>query len=136
MEPIDVNKKRPRDEFTDSIIKEMLDEEQEAKKAKKKGAEGHQGQPAKQGRREKKTLAEIEDEEGGPVRQSMVAMAQTKRAMARSKDPRAAGVLRRRPAPAPGRQPPRACSPPLCVPEMRGPTPPPPQPPPPRPLRS
>ena len=79
MEPIDLDKKRPRDEFTESIVKEVLAEESQAKKAKKGGPAPGAGVGARKG----KTLAEIEDEEGGPVKESMVSMAQTKRRMAR-----------------------------------------------------
>lgn len=79
MEPIDLDKKRPRDEFTESIVKEVLAEESQAKKAKKGGPAPGAGAGARKG----KTLAEIEDEEGGPVKESMVSMAQTKRRMAR-----------------------------------------------------
>lgn len=83
MEPIDVNKKRPRDDESEALIKNLLDEETQAKKSKQAKSVRFQlpTEPASKG----KTLAEIENEEGGPVKESMVSMAQTKRRMARSK---------------------------------------------------
>lgn len=83
MEPIDVNKKRPRDDESEALIQNLLSEETKAKKQKQVKSVRFQ-LPAETGSKGK-TLAEIEDEEGGPVKESMVAMAQTKRRLARSK---------------------------------------------------
>lgn len=69
---------RPRDAATEGLIKDLLEEEEQAK-ANKRAAKEMQGRAPKKG----KTLAEIEKDEGGVVRESMVAMAHTKRATAR-----------------------------------------------------
>ncbi|KAK9818356.1 hypothetical protein WJX72_011218 [[Myrmecia] bisecta] len=63
---------------TDQLIQSVLQEQQAQKKAKKAGKDVRG--PAEKVR---KTLAEVEDEEGGVVKESLVSMAQTKRATKR-----------------------------------------------------
>ncbi|KXZ50512.1 hypothetical protein GPECTOR_16g687 [Gonium pectorale] len=73
---------KDRDEKTDTLIKSLLDEEKASKKQKKgPGDVAASAAPARKG----KTLAEIEAEEGGPVKESLVGMAQTKRALDRKR---------------------------------------------------
>jgi CD2 antigen cytoplasmic tail-binding protein 2 len=79
MDSEELSDKRPRDEFTESVIQDAIKEMEAAKKAKKASVAG----PVKM---QKKTLEEIEDEEGGPVRESQIGMAQTKRALNRKTD--------------------------------------------------
>lgn len=71
--------KRPRD-ATDLIVHEALQEDLKKKADKKRAKEG------KPIRDKGKTLAEVENEEGGPVKESMVAMAHSKRAAKRKQD--------------------------------------------------
>ncbi|GIL85988.1 hypothetical protein Vretimale_9026 [Volvox reticuliferus] len=77
--------KRDRDEHTDSLIKSLLDEEKASKKQKRGSPQADviakPAVPARKG----KTFAEIEAEEGGPIKESLVGMAQTKRALDRKK---------------------------------------------------
>eukprot|EP00798_Chlamydomonas_sp_ICE-L_P009846 gene9846-7733_t len=69
---------KPRDAATDKIIKAALAEEGRAKRARKMEKDGL---PADTKDPAGKTLAEIEDEEtGGTVKESLVGMAQVKRA--------------------------------------------------------
>ncbi|KAG2483126.1 hypothetical protein HYH03_018016 [Edaphochlamys debaryana] len=75
--------KRERDEPTDTLIKSLLDEEQASKKQKRGDVPDVAAE--KPARKAGKTLAEIEQEEGGPVKESLVGMAQTKRALDRKK---------------------------------------------------
>lgn len=75
--------KRPKTQ-TDLIIETALAEEKARKEAKKGGAGA--GVPAKV-KKDGKTLAEIEQEEGGPVKESLVGMAHVKRAAGRKNDP-------------------------------------------------
>lgn len=63
---------------TEDIIQAVLREEQEAKKARKQGAPG-----VKDGADEGKTLGDIEEEEGGTIKESQVAMAHAKRTQKR-----------------------------------------------------
>ncbi|GLC52767.1 hypothetical protein PLESTB_000665900 [Pleodorina starrii] len=78
--------KRDRDEHTDSLIKSLLDEEKASKKQKRGPPQSDVGaKPAVPQARKGKTLAEIEAEEGGPIKESLVGMAQTKRALDRKK---------------------------------------------------
>ncbi|GBF95150.1 hypothetical protein Rsub_07734 [Raphidocelis subcapitata] len=81
--PIPEIDSRPRDELTDRLIKEALEDEERRKRAKK--GLPPQGVPAPAAKRphKGKTLGEIEEEEGGPVRESLVGMAHTKRAQRR-----------------------------------------------------
>ena len=96
---------RDKDDPTHTFIKDLLSEEQTTKKQKRgdggaaplplhharvpllqaaaKQAAG--GPPAKRARPEKKTLAEIEEEEGGPIKESLVGVAHAKRALDRKK---------------------------------------------------
>ncbi|PRW60637.1 CD2 antigen cytoplasmic tail-binding 2 [Chlorella sorokiniana] len=66
---------------TDALIQQALKEEEaERKRAKKeKAAQAKETKAARKG----KTLEQIEDEEGGPVKESQVGMAQTRRAAKR-----------------------------------------------------
>mmetsp|Transcript_779 Transcript_779/g.1959 ORF Transcript_779/g.1959 Transcript_779/m.1959 type:complete len:514 (+) Transcript_779:122-1663(+) len=66
-------KARPHDAIVDHALKEE-DEEKRQRKIKKAKASG-------------KTLAEIEEEEGGPIKESKVGMAQTQRALGRKAKP-------------------------------------------------
>ncbi|KAL4422393.1 hypothetical protein ABPG75_008590 [Micractinium tetrahymenae] len=68
-------------EDTDKLIQQALREEEAAKKRAKeqKHAQAKQRKAVKKG----KTLEQIEAEEGGPVKESMVGMAQTRRAAKR-----------------------------------------------------
>eukprot|EP00882_Tetradesmus_deserticola_P007686 GHRQ01008095.1.p2 GENE.GHRQ01008095.1~~GHRQ01008095.1.p2 ORF type:complete len:178 (+),score=82.66 GHRQ01008095.1:228-761(+) len=74
--------KRPRDEETEALIREALQEEELSKRQKK-------GEPAAAGgkqaaRRQKgQTFAEWEAAQGGPVKESQVGMAAVKRALQR-----------------------------------------------------
>lgn len=77
--------KRDRDEPTDTLIKSLLDEEQASKKQKKGGENAGPSTAAPAPVRRGKTLAEIEAEEGGPVKESLVGMAHTRRAENRKK---------------------------------------------------
>lgn len=77
--------KRDRDEHTDSLIKSLLDEEKVSKKQKRGPPQPVvDAKPVAQPRKGK-TLAEIEAEEGGPIKESLVGMAHTKRALDRKK---------------------------------------------------
>ncbi|KAF5834258.1 hypothetical protein DUNSADRAFT_9170 [Dunaliella salina] len=66
-------KARPHDAIVDQALK-VEDEEKRQRKISKKVASG-------------KTLAEIEEEEGGPIKESKVGMAQTQRALGRKAQP-------------------------------------------------
>jgi hypothetical protein len=68
---------REVDPATEAIIKDLLEEEQASKKIKKGQQDGADGRSAGKGANAKllkppqkkgKTLAEIEDEEGGPIK--------------------------------------------------------------------
>ncbi|WIA19510.1 hypothetical protein OEZ85_004121 [Tetradesmus obliquus] len=80
--PIPEIGKRPRDDETEALIREALQEEELLKK-QKKGE--HAAAGAKPGARRQKgqTLAEWEAAEGGPVKESLVGMAAVKRALRR-----------------------------------------------------
>ncbi|KIZ04688.1 hypothetical protein MNEG_3275 [Monoraphidium neglectum] len=75
--------KRPRDELTDRLIKEALEDEQRRKREKKGLPPVGTGPVTTRKAFKGKTLAEIEEEEGGPVKESLVGMAHTKRAQRR-----------------------------------------------------
>ena len=73
--------KRKRDEGssqTQDIIQAALREQQEAKKAKKQS-----GPDAEHAVDKGKTLGDMEEEEGGPIKESQVAMAHVKRTQKR-----------------------------------------------------
>jgi hypothetical protein len=74
--------KRPRDDFTEALIRDALEEEEARKRAKKGGAPGQQVQRKKP---KGQTLREIEEEEGGPVKESLVSMAAVQRALRRKR---------------------------------------------------
>ncbi len=76
--------KRPRTE-TESLIQQTLKEEEARKKSKKGGAPAA-GAPPPGKKKDGKTLAEIEEEEGGPIKESLVGMAHVKRAANRKAD--------------------------------------------------
>ena len=76
-----MSEKRKRDEGsskTEDIIQAALREQQEAKKAKKQVDPG-----AKEATDKGKTLGDIEQEEGGTIKESEVAMAHAKRTQKR-----------------------------------------------------
>ena len=76
-----MNEKRKRDEGsskTEDIIQAALREQQEAKKAKKQV-----GPDVKEAADKGKTLGDIEQEEGGTIKESEVAMAHAKRTQKR-----------------------------------------------------
>lgn len=75
--------KRPRDELTDRLIKEALEDEQRRKREKKGLPPIGTGPVATKKPQKGMTLAEIEDEEGGPVKESLVGMAHVRRAQRR-----------------------------------------------------
>jgi hypothetical protein len=70
--------KRPRN-ATEAVVQELLKGEVAAKKAKKGGPAASVAGKRKDG----KTLAEIEADEGGPIKESLAGMAATKRALNR-----------------------------------------------------
>eukprot|EP00878_Enallax_costatus_P019649 GHUV01020732.1.p1 GENE.GHUV01020732.1~~GHUV01020732.1.p1 ORF type:complete len:280 (+),score=100.80 GHUV01020732.1:257-1096(+) len=73
--------KRPRDDLTDALIREALEEDEQRKRAKKGDVPPSVKAKAVKGQ----TLREIEGEEGGPVKESMVGMAAVQRALRRKK---------------------------------------------------
>lgn len=76
-----MSEKRKRDEGssqTEDIIQAALREQQEAKKAKKQI-----GPDAEHAVDKGKTLGDMEEEEGGPIKESQVAMAHVKRTQKR-----------------------------------------------------
>ncbi|GIL61778.1 hypothetical protein Vafri_16164 [Volvox africanus] len=77
--------KRDRDEHTDTLIKSLLDEEKASKKQKRGSPQADVGAKSAVPARKGKTFAEIEAEEGGPIKESLVGMAHTKRALDRKK---------------------------------------------------
>eukprot|EP00775_Hariotina_reticulata_P009368 gene9368-9531_t len=79
--------KRPRDDLTDALIQEALQEEQERKRQKKAQQGSKQYQQVVKQQRKGQTLREIEESEGGPVKESLVGMAAVQRALRRKKAP-------------------------------------------------
>ncbi|GLI71081.1 hypothetical protein VaNZ11_015992 [Volvox africanus] len=77
--------KRDRDEHTDTLIKSLLDEEKASKKQRRGSPQADVGAKSAVPARKGKTFAEIEAEEGGPIKESLVGMAHTKRALDRKK---------------------------------------------------
>ncbi|GAB4814666.1 hypothetical protein N2152v2_001712 [Parachlorella kessleri] len=72
---------RPRDAKTDAIIQQALKDEEAEKKQKKQFR--HQDAKVAKVVKKGKTLEQIEAEEGGPVKESLVGMAQKRRAAKR-----------------------------------------------------
>lgn len=72
----------------DDVIKKALQEEEQTKKARKaaKAAQERANDDSQRG----KTLEDLEHEEGGPIKESLVGMAQTKRAAKRKGGPSSA----------------------------------------------
>lgn len=68
--------KRSRDSGTEAIVDELLEEFKSEKEAKKSGR-------TREVKPKGKTFQEIEEEEGGPVKESLITAAQTKRAASR-----------------------------------------------------
>jgi hypothetical protein len=77
----EILRKAPADN-TERMIQDILKADVARKKAKSGGLEGPEKSRAEKASKGK-TLAEIEEEEGGPVKESLVGMAQVKRAQGR-----------------------------------------------------
>eukprot|EP00879_Flechtneria_rotunda_P017982 GHRR01018846.1.p1 GENE.GHRR01018846.1~~GHRR01018846.1.p1 ORF type:complete len:465 (+),score=234.70 GHRR01018846.1:373-1767(+) len=77
---------RPRDAFTDALIRGALEEEQQRKKQKKgEHCAGPKPNAASGARSKGQTLRQIEESEGGPVKESYVGIAAVQRALRRKR---------------------------------------------------